>query len=867
MYKNFDLEDLRAENPSYMPRIPFEHQKAAFEKLSQLYNFKDKQHKSGILVLPTGAGKTFTSVNWICRNVISKNYKVLWLAHTGHLLKQAYDEFSNNLLEIPNSRQNLIIRVVASSPTFGNTNQIEQTDDVLIITTQTAINSFNTKATDIKGQQIRTRFEAFLERAKETGLYVVLDEAHHAPAFGCRNLLIGGAKFEEGIKQIVPNSLFLGLTATPTYTDKTRREWLWKIFSSEIEHVDAGKKSVKKGIIYEVNKSYLQKNRILALPKYIQRNTGTTFEIDDTTYESLIKEHKDLPAWLVDKLANDEKRNNYIADEYIQNKSLYGKTLIFADRWDQCIYIKEKLKKAGIKVNAVFTHIDASANTAEERNKVNSSENELRIEQFKDNQIEVLINIRMLTEGTDIPDIKTVFITRETTSTILLTQMIGRALRGTKSQKDGRDKDTANVVFFTDNWKKIINFAVPDGGGLNDSIKIRGTYPMEYISIKLVEELSRKLDSGVMIADRPFLDYLPLGWYETEITVGIGDDLSTFKEFVIVTESAKSKFDKFIQDILNNIAPEWEDENVTDKFMEPFTEKWLKNYFSDEDNTANTLDFDLIKIARHVAQSKSEPIFISFTERNSHDLSAIAYDVVKKPMTDLDIDDLLRKEYYSPGKLWKDFYKDYNRYSTAFDAERRRAIHQIKHGNEPRLNIPKPEFIRTNREPTEEEKEKVFKHDKYTCQCCGLAINSKSKKERKLLHIDHISAYTFSGDSSETNLQTLCSKCNNYKNINEINFRLTASSLLSPKELRTFHIDKKENLDVVLRRIVNLFYASKAVLALHISKDGRNNYSKIWEIHLYQGNNPDWLEQEKEKLISFVHNELKYTGLKSIIIK
>jgi superfamily II DNA or RNA helicase len=175
MYKTFDLEDLRAKNPRHIPQTPFDHQMDAFEKLSQLYNFKEKQHKSGILVLPTGAGKTFTSVNWICRNVISHNYKVLWLAHTGHLLKQAYEEFSKNLLQISHSRKTLNIRVVASSSTFGNANQIEQTDDVLIITTQTAINNFNTKAIDIKGQQIKTKFEAFLEQAKETGLFVVLD--------------------------------------------------------------------------------------------------------------------------------------------------------------------------------------------------------------------------------------------------------------------------------------------------------------------------------------------------------------------------------------------------------------------------------------------------------------------------------------------------------------------------------------------------------------------------------------------------------------------------------------------------------------------------------------------------------------------
>jgi len=36
----------------------------------------------------------------------------------------------------------------------------------------------------------------------------------------------------------------------------------------------------------------------------------------------------------------------------------------------------------------------------------------------------------MLPEATDIPDVQTVLITTETKSDILLTQMIGRALRG-----------------------------------------------------------------------------------------------------------------------------------------------------------------------------------------------------------------------------------------------------------------------------------------------------------------------------------------------------------------------------------------------------------------------------------------------------
>ena len=50
-------------------------------------------HKGGILVLPTGGGKTFTAVRFLCQGPLSKGYKVLWLAHTHHLLEQAYYSF------------------------------------------------------------------------------------------------------------------------------------------------------------------------------------------------------------------------------------------------------------------------------------------------------------------------------------------------------------------------------------------------------------------------------------------------------------------------------------------------------------------------------------------------------------------------------------------------------------------------------------------------------------------------------------------------------------------------------------------------------------------------------------------------------
>lgn len=856
MYNSFDLEKLRIENPRYSSRPPFEHQKDAFEKLSQLFTFESDEHKSGILVLPTGAGKTFTSVRWICRNVLSKNVKVLWLAHTGHLLEQAYDEFRKNLSEIPPSRRTINIRVVSSDPQHSKASDIELTDDVLIITTPTAISNSDTKALDGQGELRKTAFEKFIDHSKSSRLFVVIDEAHHAPAYGCRNLLIAGSKFDKGIRQIVPNSYFLGLTATPTYNDERRRGWLWEIFKD------------KK--IYEVDKGRLVKENILAVPNYIQRETGKEIEVDDILYDTLIRQHKDLPEYLIERLASDSGRNDYIVDDYLANYKEYGKTIIFADRWFQCIYIKEKLiqkaKEKGIDLRAegVYTHADASAGTADERNKRTSAENAKILHDFKDGKFDVLLNVRMLSEGTDVPNIKTVFITRQTTSSILLTQMIGRALRG-KRAGGGENKETANIVFFVDNWKKVINFASLEEGGLEEDQPLtRGRNPIEFISINLVEVLSRQIESGLVFSNQTYLDSLPLGWFETEVLVTVGDDTNFFREFIVVFEKTKPKFDEFIRSIKTNLSSKWEDDELDEGFTQSEVQIWMEKFFDKEDNSKKTLDLDLIKIARHFAQTKRVPVFCSFEERNKHNLSQIAEDLLT--LNEFHVQDKLYDIYNDSGYMWQSLYKSYDRFKTAFDSERNRIFHVKKFGSEPLLKL-EDNFIKTieQRELTEQEKDFVFQRDKYTCQCCG---KTKEEGRKVKLQVDHIIPFKFGGGTSMINSQTLCSICNSIKNVHEINFKVYRSPLKSPKQSLDWQAPSKaEYYDEVVKRTVNLFYHCQAVCDLKCDNRPRSKYRYEWHITLYEGNDPKWLSKHKEKFISLIHEELKYVKLKDLIIK
>ena len=272
---------------------------------------------------------------------------------------------------------------------------------------------------------------------------------------------------------------------------------------------------------FQADKAKLTVEGILSRPNYIPRPTGNELYVPDDLYNRLVREHKDLPEDIIEKLASDSRRNDSIVQEYVQNKDGYGKTLIFADRWFQCVYLKTKLLERGIKADAIYSHIDVDPGSAEGRNQRTASDNERILNEFrtgKDKQgrdtLDVLINVRMLTEGADVPSVRTVFLTRQTTSQILMTQMIGRALRGRKAG----GADEANIVMFMDEWKRLIDWATPASldGGTEESRVIRGYYPLEYVSIRLVEELSRQINSGGELPSPPFSRIMPTGWFQTE---------------------------------------------------------------------------------------------------------------------------------------------------------------------------------------------------------------------------------------------------------------------------------------------------------------------------------------------------------------
>jgi superfamily II DNA or RNA helicase len=161
--------DLTKAQPSSIK--PFPHQTVALDKLHKWSKNKDAE-PGGILVLPTGGGKTYTAWHFLCSGLLSEGYKVLWLAHTHHLLEQAFYGLESEVGQIAKTRRQLTVRVVSGTVGHFRPAHIQSDDDILICTLQTITRT---------SKESNKQFEAFLKSAGNK-LFVVFDEAHHSPA-------------------------------------------------------------------------------------------------------------------------------------------------------------------------------------------------------------------------------------------------------------------------------------------------------------------------------------------------------------------------------------------------------------------------------------------------------------------------------------------------------------------------------------------------------------------------------------------------------------------------------------------------------------------------------------------------------------
>lgn len=839
LHRVYDLVQARQYPAKKEPAF---HQSEALFKLRAWF---EKKHSpaGGILVLPTGGGKTFVAVRFLCTNPLSQGYKVLWLAHTHHLLEQAFYSFAPQSQEdakkngyeiarIGESKHRLSVRVVSGTPGHFPAHQIKSEDDVIIGTLQTITRAYN----DPKQFAIKSFLDSVYGK-----LIVIFDEAHHSPAPSYR-------KFIADLRLVYPEMYLLGLTATPTYTDEKKKGWLIKLFPQKI--------------IYQVSPQKLMADKILAKPILEEPTTHFTPDFDEREYQKWMNTYQDLPEHIIDQLARSRERNAGIAETYVTNQERYGKTIIFADRWFQCEQLREMLRQRKVRADVVYSHVDADPGGVEARNRRDRDENGKVLEAFRRDELDVLINVRMLTEGTDVPNVKTVFLTRQTTSKILLTQMVGRALRGPRFG----GTDVAYVVSFVDNWKQVINWAGYDQlaeGIADDTILEYGKRPpLQFISIELVRQLARQLDSGLNITPGSFLSLMPIGWYrvEFEALAEGSEDTEIVRQLVMVFENEKESYEKLIQHLMQATPEEFASEKIDLQLCQNYLETWRNQIFPQgETTTSADLSLNLLYIARHIAQSEGEsPVFFSFSDRENHNLDKIAQKFsFEDNLGAIALNQALMTEYHRLDRYWRAIYYNYQLFKSQYDTCVNRLLDIHLHGSEPANHI---KVIQSSdevqlREPSEEVKEQVKARDGYRCLCCG-------ETRKRLLQIDHVAPSYYGGNNSLDNLQTLCRVCNQAKGINTLNFRIHETTASAPN-FPVFSLPKdgrdQEEWQKFLRRSLNSFYRCAAVEFIKIGKRGQFFYE--WYVYLFAGNDPLLLQPYLNNLVKRINTARRDVGL------
>lgn len=834
-HRLYDLHKARKQKDK---KFPYSHQRTALDKLRKWYK-ANQQPSGGILVLPTGAGKTYTAMRFLAENPLSDDYKVLWLAHKGDLVDQAFKEVEHHAGRISEDRDSqLNVRMVSGSTTHDGVGDIKPSDDVIVATLQTMNNA---------KKKENPKFMKWLDSTNGK-LFVIHDEAHHAPAPTFRKLLLW-------LRDELSDSRLLGLTATPTYTDERKRGWLSKVYPQ--------------GVVTQAEAEKLRAEGILSIPKYEESKTDYEVDIDKREATKLNTTFGDLPPWIIDKMSELKRRNQLIADKYANERDKYGKTIMFVDRFYQCEAIESMLRKHGVKVGSIYSRSGGNAQTAEERNLRNPKHNEEMLQKFRDGELDVLLNVRMLTEGTDVPDVQSVFLTRPTTSKILLTQMIGRGLRGPKI---GGTKDTY-LVFFIDKWKEqIVNLVKWDqleGGLADDTTTPAEAAPNQWISIALLRRLAEEMNSEQGMATAPFLQYIPVGWYRVEYdtTTDDPDELKTLAHnMVVVMSGAEEDWERFLDEIPSELPACYSDQTldyndqlsyiteIQDRF---FGEKALNSNFGD------TLQRSIFEVLRHIGQQGEAPRFFANDTREKHDIDKLVATVRGRNMgTDAKYD-YLKNEFERTDCLWRTYFINFHRFYKQYGLCEARILDARFNGKDPESHKPSiyshPETSR-DREASEDVKRAVKERDGQTCLACGY-------DSKRSLQVDHIFPFSMGGDSKMSNLQTLCKRCNTLKGEETINFRSNKTSLSEPSSKLPEGIDlpgttvanDPKRWKQYLCKTINFFYRCAAVQEVKIG--GRGEYFHNWKITLYPGNDPQWLADYLPETLELIRERRKQAKL------
>lgn len=712
------------------PRQLYEHQEEAIRKL-------DAMDKKGsfrtLLVLPTGGGKTLTAAYWLLRNAVDQNKKILWLAHRHLLLEQAAEAFARNAYtDTMVNRTVFNYRIISGM--HDKPVHIQKTDRILIASKDSMIRSLDKLKNWLNGEEI----------------YLVIDEAHHAVAKSYKKIIQYVADHTKSMK-------LLGLTATPFRTSEDEQGALKQVFTDDI--------------VYKTDLDTLIKKGILATPTFIDCNTNIQFT-EHLGVQALksIENLDTLPENIANDIADNKERNRIIVEEYLHNYEKYGQTIVFALNKVHAIALNklfnEKGKAYGIRSEFIISEVQDMITGIT----ISNADNERKIEAYRNGEIQVLINVNILTEGTDLPKTHTVFLTRPTVSTTLMTQMVGRALRGLKA---GGTKE-AYIVSFVDDWNDKIAWVNPETlteaeYHEKETLAEAQKQQIRLIAISKIEEFARMADAAVdtsALDSTPAIELIPLGMYM----------LSTLEcnHQILVYNSTQNAYQSLIRD-LPNLMEHYgiEGETIPEETLDDMTEHCFQSYF-DENMIPSCNRNDIEHLLKFYAQKAVAPLFVTIDEmeRKKLDVSEIAKKIYDEDMRRSEKNAYIQSLWAEEGSLLPVYYTNPYFFKKLIDLELDKLDGDIEiAAAEPQTEaelrnleqFPLQKIIELYPKIGLQLKEDAFaaaRNDdgNYVCAGCGEIFST-----RLFLQVDHIVPMAKGGLSVPDNLQVLCRTCNQRK--------------------------------------------------------------------------------------------------------
>lgn len=573
------------------------HQAEAVKAMTSYFQLdKRKENRSGLVVMPTGSGKTYTAVNWLLNDAVVKGYRVIWLVHRQELVEQTFMEFRKQAPTLKGTGVKKLRIIPVSGMHLGMNMACRA--DVNVCSIASVANKYGYRF-----------IERMLGVPGKNKCVVVIDEAHHAVSASYRKVITR-------IQKLNPAMVLLGLTATPTRMNQSELQRLQSIFNI---NKNLANKIGYRGYVYEVTLKQLLMSGFLAQPRYQSVKTEINGEVEFNLTEGdklFFEQFGELSERLKDQIAKSSARNKLIVKQYLDNKDIYGKTIVFAVNQMHAETLCNEFKNAGVACDfAVSSRKDAQQ----------------VIRNFKENKFNVLINVQILTEGSDVPDIHTVFLTRETNSESLLMQMIGRGLRG---EKAGGTKD-AYIVAFHDIWDSFMTFMNPRDLDIFEDLpeEYNQDEPNEVIEIApnnpdVEAENAEKESSGETSEEKISVRDIYLKLYaRVRTSILSKKDVLTFPVgWFSVTDKNNSDYSLLVYEGQEDVYKTIENNIKLLNKVDP--EMLLELYFADCEVKPELEEIG--DFLDYIIETEEMPPYFTFEERSILDPDIVAKDLVEK---------------------------------------------------------------------------------------------------------------------------------------------------------------------------------------------------------------------------------------------